>query len=88
MDTQAPNKNISYIIGLGNPIIDISGEIDTETLQKYNLGWGKTVFADDSNMGFYETLEAQKGISYIPGGSVTNSIRIASVSFMIISVVT
>lgn len=80
MDTTNQTSKISYIVGLGNPIIDISATIEDDHLTKYNLGWGKTVFASDENIGFYEDLESQKDVSYIPGGSVTNSIRISSVN--------
>jgi len=73
-------KNIvSYVIGLGNPIVDISATTDEEALKKYGLEFGRTVFTNDENVGFYDVLEAQPDVTYIPGGSVTNSIRIANV---------
>jgi hypothetical protein len=67
-------------IAIGNPIIDISGNTCEETIQKFGLEWGKTVFTNDSNVGFYDVLEAQPDVAYVPGGSVTNSIRVANVS--------
>jgi len=75
MDSQSKK----YIVGLGNPIIDISANTDAETIQKYGLSFGGTVFANDENIGFYDLLEAQPDVIYIPGGSVTNSIRVANV---------
>jgi adenosine kinase len=72
--------SINYIIGLGNPIVDISATSDEETLKKYGLEFGRTVFTNDENVGFYDVLEAQSDVTYIPGGSVTNSIRITNVS--------
>lgn len=75
MDTQ----NVKYILGIGNPIIDISATTDEETIKKFGLEFGKTVFANDSNIGFYDYLEAQNDVTLIPGGSVTNSIRITNV---------
>jgi hypothetical protein len=70
-----------YIIAIGNPIIDISGATCEETIQKFGLEWGKTVFTNDSNVGFFDILESQSDVAYIPGGSVTNSIRVANVLF-------
>jgi adenosine kinase len=69
------------IIAIGNPIMNILGTASMETIHKYGLEWGKTVFTNESNEGFYEVLESHSDVSYIPGGSVVNSIRIASVSF-------
>lgn len=68
-----------YILGLGNPIIDISAEADNEVLSKYGLTPGQTIFCNDSNIGFYDYLESKPEVTYIPGGSVTNSIRVANV---------
>ncbi len=69
-----------YILGIGNPIIDISGTVTEETMKKYNLEFGKTVFCNDGNVGFYSDLEAQPDVDFVPGGSVTNSIRICNVN--------
>ena len=43
------------------------------------MDFGGTVFAKEKNMGIYEELEKSKDVSYVPGGSVTNSIRVANV---------
>jgi adenosine kinase len=76
MDTQISQK---LILGLGNPIIDISASVDEETVKKYSLEWGQTVFRNDENGGIYEHIESQSDVTYIPGGSITNSIRITNV---------
>lgn len=48
------------LIGIGNPIVDISAELEQNELTKYNLDWGKTVFANDKNIGIYDCLEKKK----------------------------
>jgi hypothetical protein len=68
-----------FILGLGNPIIDISAETDQETLNKFELAAGQTIFCNDKNLPFYEYLESKPEVTYIPGGSVTNSIRVTNV---------
>ena len=66
------------IIAIGNPIVEISAEIDSESLQKYELKWGETAFANEKNYGFYEFLEKKPEVTYIPGGSIQNTLRTAS----------
>lgn len=68
----------NYLVGIGNPIIDIMSNIDKDTLSQYNLEFNKTVFVNDTNIGFFDELERRNAIN-IPGGSVTNSIRVANV---------
>ncbi len=73
------DSKVSYILGLGNPIIDISATADSESIHKFGVEWGRTVFASQENIGFYDYLENQSDVTYIPGGSITNTIRVASV---------
>jgi sugar/nucleoside kinase (ribokinase family) len=68
-----------YILGIGNPIVDITGETDEESIKKYELGWGKTVFCNDKNVGFFDDLANNPNTSYVAGGSITNAIRITNV---------
>ena len=76
---QINNKSrLSSIIAIGNPIVDISAEIDRESILRYNLVWGGTFFANESNIGFYEELESKPQVSYIPGGSIQNTLRVTS----------
>ena len=70
-----------FIIGIGNPIIDISNDTTKESIDKYGLAFGQTIFANDSNIGFYDELEKAQNCSYVPGGSVTNSIRVSNWMF-------
>ena len=66
------------LIAIGNPIVDISAEVDKESIQKFRLKWGETVFADQTNVGFFTELESKPQVSYIPGGSIQNTLRVAS----------
>jgi hypothetical protein len=67
------------IAAIGNPVLDITSTSDEETLQKFGLEFGRTVFINKQNEGFFNILESQKEVHYIPGGSITNSIRITKV---------
>lgn len=76
-----------FLVGIGNPILDISNECTKEEIEKFGLAYGQTVFANDSNKGFFDVLEKRENCSYVPGGSVTNSIRVTNVSFELIMIV-
>ena len=78
MSNQTETKPMNSIIGIGNPIIDISCEIDEEILKKYELGWGKTVFANEKNEPFFEELEKNPKVKYTTGGSIQNTLRVCS----------
>ena len=70
-------KEINSLIAIGDPIVDITSEIGTEIIRKYNLKWGDTVFLDENNdNGVYGELESMPEVRYIPGGAVENSIRV------------
>ena len=69
---------INSLIAIGNPIIDIIGEVSNESITKYELKWGQTVFANEKNLPFFEELEKNPNVSYILGGSIQNTMRYCS----------
>lgn len=73
-----PKIRFYSLIAIGNPIVDISGEITKQTLEKYHLSFGQTVFANQSNVGFYQDLENATQVTYIPGGSIQNTLRVTA----------
>ena len=76
--SESSHKKLKSLIAIGNPIVDISAETDSASIEKYALAWGQTVFANEKNIGFFEELEKKKDVSYVPGGSIQNSLRVAS----------
>lgn len=71
-------NSISSILAIGNPIIDISADIEKEIMQKYGLKLGETVFANQENESFFKEIENKPEVTYTPGGSVQNTLRVAS----------
>ena len=70
-------REINSLIAIGDPIVDITSEIDTEIIKRHNMKWGDTVFLDENNdNGVYGELERMPEVRYIPGGAVENSIRV------------
>ena len=72
------HPRLNSIIAIGNPIVDISAEIEKEILPRYKLVFGGTFFADENNMGFFDELESKPQVTYIPGGSIQNTLRVAN----------
>lgn len=66
------------LIAIGNPIVDISAEIEHYVINKYNLHFGETIFVNDNNCGFFDELENMPKVTYIPGGSIQNTLIVAS----------
>jgi len=73
-----PQFQFNSLVAIGNPIIDISAEVSKETITKLDLKWGQTVFANEKNLPLFEELENKKDVSYIPGGSIQNTMRVCS----------
>lgn len=65
------------LLGMGNPLLDISQEIsETTLLDKYELKMGDAILAEPKHLPLYEEMVAGK-VDYIGGGATQNSIRVA-----------
>lgn len=71
-------REVKSLIAIGNPIVDISASLPKDSITKYKLSWGSTVLVSEENLGIFEELEKTPGVTYIPGGSVQNSLRVCS----------
>lgn len=65
------------ILGMGNPLLDISSEVDKDFVAKYDIKMGNQILAEEKHMPMYTELSAMKTVEYIAGGATLNSIRIA-----------
>jgi adenosine kinase len=65
------------LFALGNPLLDISAEVNTAFLNKYKLKPNDAILADDSHKNLYEDMIKEFNVEYVPGGATQNSIRIA-----------
>jgi len=66
------------MIAIGNPIVDIIAEVSQKDIEEFKLKNAQTVFAEKNNVGFFKVLESNPKVKYIPGGSIQNTLRIAS----------
>lgn len=78
MKSHNGGKEIKSVIAIGNPIVDIVANVEKEDIEKYKLAWGQTVFANETNVGIFEELEKKPEVTYVPGGSIQNSLRVCA----------
>jgi len=65
------------ILGIGNPLLDISARVDPKLLQKYDLQANNAILAEAKHQPLYAELMASPGVELIAGGATQNSIRTA-----------
>mmetsp|Transcript_9374 Transcript_9374/g.19286 ORF Transcript_9374/g.19286 Transcript_9374/m.19286 type:complete len:342 (+) Transcript_9374:73-1098(+) len=68
---------MAAILGMGNPLLDISAEVTQETFDKYGLQPGNAILAEPKHAPLYDELAGKKDVKYIAGGATQNSIRVA-----------
>ena len=65
------------ILAMCNPLLDISGDVPTEFLAKYDISLNNAILAEEKHMGIYTDLVKDFPVQYIAGGSAQNTIRVA-----------
>lgn len=65
------------ILGMGNPLLDISAEVPEEILTKYGVTLNNAILAEDKHLPLYDEIATQFPVQYIAGGATLNSIRVA-----------
>jgi len=63
------------LLGIGNPLLDISVKVDQSFLDKYHKKAGNAVLAEEADLPLYKEIQAYGDVLYIAGGSTQNSIR-------------
>merc|ERR1712151_603237 len=61
----------------GNPLLDISAEVDISVVEKYGLKMGDAILAEDKHQPLFPELAKLPNVQFIPGGATQNSIRVA-----------
>jgi adenosine kinase len=65
------------ILGIGNPLLDISAEVPMEILDKYGVTLNNAILAEEKHFALYPDLVENYPVQYIAGGATQNSIRVA-----------
>jgi len=68
-------SNGAILLGIGNPLLDISTEVPHEILDKYELKPGNAIMAEPKHLPLYDELKKNYKVDYIAGGACQNSMR-------------
>lgn len=64
------------LVGCGNPLLDISANVDKKFLEKYQLKPNDAILASEMHMPLYQELIDNYNAEFIAGGSVQNTLRV------------
>ncbi|KAL5155384.1 Adenosine kinase 2 [Glycine soja] len=65
------------LLGMGNPLLDISAVVDEDFLKKYDITSNNAILAEDKHKPMYQELAEKYNVEYIAGGATQNSIKVA-----------
>eukprot|EP00934_Nitzschia_sp_Nitz4_P000517 Nitzschia sp. Nitz4//scaffold31_size150131//38531//39697//NITZ4_002816-RA/size150131-augustus-gene-0.2-mRNA-1//1//CDS//3329547623//517//frame0 len=65
------------LMGMGNPLLDISAEVGQEFLDKYDVKLDSAILAEEKHQPLFKELVSDYKPQYIAGGATQNTIRVA-----------
>lgn len=65
------------ILGMGNPLLDISANVEQDLLDKYKVEMDSAILAGPEHQPLFKELIEKYNPDYIAGGATQNSIRVA-----------
>lgn len=65
------------LVGIGNPLLDISADVGKEFLGKYDVQLDTAILAEDKHQPLFKELIDNYNPKYIAGGATQNTIRVA-----------
>ena len=65
------------LLGMGNPLLDITASVDEEFLDSYDMEPNNAILATEKHDSLYEQLQNGFEVKYTAGGSVLNSLGVA-----------
>jgi len=68
---------VGALVGMCNPLLDISAEVPIEFLEKYGVTLNNAILADEKHLPLYTEMVESYPVQYIAGGATQNSIRVA-----------
>jgi adenosylhomocysteinase len=81
LDATGRSKDIGkalegVILGMGNPLLDISANVPMSLLEKYNLKLAAQTLVEPEQMPLYQEMVDNYDVEYIGGGATQNAIRV------------
>ncbi|KAG5189593.1 flagellar associated protein, partial [Tribonema minus] len=71
------SKDGITLLGMGNPLLDISAEVPEALLEEYGVSLNNAILAEEKHLPLYRKLVEEYKVEYIAGGATQNSIRVA-----------
>lgn len=71
------SSNKLVLMGMGNPLLDISSDVSQEMLDKYGVELNNAILAEEKHLPIYDDLVQNFDPQFIAGGATQNSIRVA-----------
>jgi len=68
---------MASILGMGNPLLDISATVEQEVLDEWGASLNNAILAEEKHQPLYQKLVDTQKVDYIAGGATLNSIRVA-----------
>jgi len=65
------------LVGMGNPLLDISATVDKSFLEKYELKDNNAILAEEAHLPIYQDLVDHYKVDYVAGGATLNTMRVA-----------
>ncbi|KAF5197018.1 Adenosine kinase protein [Thalictrum thalictroides] len=65
------------LLGMGNPLLDISAVVDDAFLDKYDVKLNNAILAEEKHLPMYDEMSSKYEVEYIAGGATQNSIKVA-----------
>lgn len=73
----APPIESGSILGMGNPLLDISANVGQDLLDKYEIQVDSAILAEEKHQPLFKELIDKHDPKYIAGGATQNTIRCA-----------
>ncbi|EGD75309.1 adenosine kinase b [Salpingoeca rosetta] len=70
------NVRENLLLGMGNPLLDISAHVKDDMLEKFHLERNLAILAEEKHLPLYKELVDNYDVEYIAGGATQNSIRV------------
>lgn len=69
--------SIGVLVGIGNPLLDISADVGKDLLAKYDVQLDSAILAEEKHQPLFKELVDNYNPKYIAGGATQNTIRVA-----------
>jgi len=76
MSDQKTGIEKGMLLGMGNPLLDMSANVELSYLSKYGLEADNQILADEQHLPLYKEMEEKFKVDYIAGGATLNSMRV------------